>query len=59
MSENQIRTELAKVTQIVQSWPQWKQHILVNSSKPTNSSSRLPVGSQQQAVAADVNGLSK
>lgn len=46
MIEQTILTDLEKAAQIVRSWPRWKQDILINSSKSTNSSSRLPVVNQ-------------
>lgn len=46
MSIEQLQKDIAKASQIVKSWPQWKQHILVESSKQSSSTPRSPVTTQ-------------
>ncbi|WP_152101622.1 hypothetical protein [Lacipirellula parvula] len=61
MSDQCIREELAKASAIVGAWPEWKQNVLVNSTKSTNSSSRMPVignDSREKAEAASKPAIS-
>ena len=48
MNEKHIQAEMARASKIVKSWPDWKQNILIDSSKPTNSTPRVPVTDQSQ-----------
>jgi hypothetical protein len=46
MTVTEIRQEIAKATELVKSWPEWKQNILVHSSQPSISTPRPPVSNQ-------------
>lgn len=43
MTISEIRQQIANATQLVESWPTWKQHILIRSSLPTVSAPRTPI----------------
>lgn len=42
-NKDKIREEAAKAAKIVKRWPAWKQNLLTNSLKSTNSYCRLPI----------------
>ena len=46
MSKEEIRERMEAATVLVKAWPEWKQNILAQSSRPTVSTPREPVSSQ-------------
>lgn len=56
MSTEQIRKVITNASQLVNSWPEWKQNILVHSSQPSVTTPRMPVNNQHgssQEVRSD------
>lgn len=43
MSEQEIKKAIVETTKLVEAWPEWKQHILRDSARPTISQPREPV----------------
>ena len=41
-----VDQQIAKANILIATWPNWKQNILVHSSKPTVSTPRTPVNNQ-------------
>ncbi len=49
MNQGEFRQQIAKASELVKTWPNWKQNILVYSSRPTVSTPRPPVKGQNAA----------
>jgi hypothetical protein len=46
MTKEQVLQRIESATKLVQSWPAWKQNILVQSAQPTVRVPRTPVNNQ-------------
>lgn len=47
MTKEDLQLQIENATKLVNSWPQWKQKILIQSAQPTVSSPRTPVNNQE------------
>ncbi|MBX3417876.1 MAG: hypothetical protein KF851_09755 [Pirellulaceae bacterium] len=43
MTNRELQEQIERASEIVASWPVWKQNILIHSSQPRNSVPREPV----------------
>jgi hypothetical protein len=43
MTKNELREQIARASKLIETWPAWKQNVLVLSSRPSVSSPRPPV----------------
>lgn len=43
LTAEEVREQIERATKLVESWPKWKQNILVNSGKPSFDTPREPV----------------
>jgi hypothetical protein len=50
MTEHDVHEKIARATELVRSWPEWKRGILAQSARPMFSSPRVPVNNQNEQV---------
>ena len=50
MKEREIREQIEMATKLVETWPSWKQNILVHSAQSTVASPRTPVNNRTEKV---------
>jgi hypothetical protein len=48
MAKDEIYRRIESATKLVQSWPAWKQNILIQSAQPTVKIPRIPVDNKQE-----------
>jgi hypothetical protein len=56
MTLEEMRQQIEDARKVVNTWPEWKQNILIHSAQPTVSTPREPVNNQNRDRAEQKAG---